>query len=80
MCSRLSQENKGFRVIPVPFTYKQNEIKGSKETGKQGTSTERQTEPYEHWIFQRSEMFLPTFLFSNVVSLEESARSNRNKF
>ena len=41
-----------FGLFPCLLRAKQNEIKGLKETSKQGTNTRRQTEPYEPWIFK----------------------------
>ena len=43
-----------FELFPCLLRTKQNEMKGLKETSKQGTNARRQTEPYEQWIFQRS--------------------------
>ena len=39
-------------LFPCLLCAKQNEIKGLKETGKQGANTWRQTKPYEQWIFK----------------------------
>ena len=41
-----------FGLFPCLLRTKQNEIKGLKETSKQGTNTRRQTEPYEPCIFK----------------------------
>ena len=43
-----------FELFLCLLRAKQNEIKGLKETSRQGTNTRRQTEPYEQWNFQRS--------------------------
>ena len=43
-----------FALFPCLLSAEQNEIKGLKETSKQGRNTRRQTEPQEQWIFQRS--------------------------
>ena len=41
-----------FELFPCLLHAKQNEIKGLKETNKQGANARRQTEPYEQSNFK----------------------------